>query len=374
MHIKGSTVSGIDERLWAYLRILYAQSEDDLVGHGYTPSSVGRIGSMLAVARERSVIRTLIGILGIALSAYETDVRTDVLQLRASFVDKECSDVDSGPDGLLLRARKLLRGALSISPPMPSSPTLHRMGPMAVQEAEEAAQEEEMERRIAAARHELMASRMVASSEDDENDGDEDMGMDMGEEREWSTSTGGSLEADISAGSSSSSRRGRGISPSRGRRSSLIYCAGDHAEQAVLDDVRLNRRERFRAERTCDEDDDESACDGTGGAGHDMHVSLMGFDLPISQREALRFRVRKKRTILALVRSLGEVYMQLNGGSMDGLISEEEFKDARSVRRARVRAYLGSTHDPEGSDRSGGALDTARSVSETWGQMDGMNL
>jgi hypothetical protein len=78
----GSAAAGIDPRVWAYLRVLYADSEDDLRKHGYSPTTLQSPSAMLDGPPERHAIRTLMGILGVALSGYETDLEDDCTRLR----------------------------------------------------------------------------------------------------------------------------------------------------------------------------------------------------------------------------------------------------------------------------------------------------
>ena len=40
MKIGGPDPACIDGRLWAFLRIIYSQSEEDLLAHGYDPMSL----------------------------------------------------------------------------------------------------------------------------------------------------------------------------------------------------------------------------------------------------------------------------------------------------------------------------------------------
>ena len=53
---EGPDIRGIDGRLWAMLRILYSQSEEDLLKHGYTPEQLKNVGSVISIEREVMII------------------------------------------------------------------------------------------------------------------------------------------------------------------------------------------------------------------------------------------------------------------------------------------------------------------------------
>ena len=73
----------IDGRAYAYLRVLYSHDETELTGHGYTPQSLQHNAAVLSPRTEREVIRTLIGIIGILLSAYRTTLEADLFALKS---------------------------------------------------------------------------------------------------------------------------------------------------------------------------------------------------------------------------------------------------------------------------------------------------
>ena len=73
--VGGPSISNIDPRLWAYLRILYARNEEDITKHGYTPFTLQAAGSILSADIETQVIKTLVGIVGIILRVYGSDMK-----------------------------------------------------------------------------------------------------------------------------------------------------------------------------------------------------------------------------------------------------------------------------------------------------------
>lgn len=76
------SLAGVDGRLWAFLRVLYARSEDDLLSHGYDPFSLQSCASMLGAEQECDVLKTLIGLHAIVLRVYGPDLDDDIHALK----------------------------------------------------------------------------------------------------------------------------------------------------------------------------------------------------------------------------------------------------------------------------------------------------
>ena len=73
-----SVMRRVDPRLLAVLRVLYSDSEEQLLEHGYDPFLLQHPGSMLSADREAHVVRTLIGIVAVILNGYGTDIERDL--------------------------------------------------------------------------------------------------------------------------------------------------------------------------------------------------------------------------------------------------------------------------------------------------------
>ena len=73
----------IDSRLWALLRVLYSPNEQSLLDHGYTPFTLGNPGSMLDYPTEAAVMKTLVGVLGVLLGGYPTDIESDIALMQS---------------------------------------------------------------------------------------------------------------------------------------------------------------------------------------------------------------------------------------------------------------------------------------------------
>jgi hypothetical protein len=73
----------VDGRLLAFLRVLYSPKEQDLLRHGYTPFTLQEQGSMLSSLLEAQVVKTAVGVMGLMLTGYPTDVETDVAMMQS---------------------------------------------------------------------------------------------------------------------------------------------------------------------------------------------------------------------------------------------------------------------------------------------------
>jgi len=92
--LSSSVMRRVDPRLLAVLRVLYSDSEEQLLGHGYDPFLLQQPGSMLSADREAHVVRTLIGIVAVILNGYGTDIERD-LHLLHSHDDSSSSSRSS---------------------------------------------------------------------------------------------------------------------------------------------------------------------------------------------------------------------------------------------------------------------------------------
>jgi hypothetical protein len=77
----------VDSRLWAFLRVLYSRDEQSLLDHGYTPFTLGSPGSMLDYPTEATVVKTLVGLMGVMLGGYPTDIESDVALMQSGDED-----------------------------------------------------------------------------------------------------------------------------------------------------------------------------------------------------------------------------------------------------------------------------------------------
>jgi hypothetical protein len=118
------------------LRVLYAQSEEDLSRHGYDPFLLQNMGSMLAPRLEAQVIKTLIGIVAIVFRSYGTDVEKDLFMMRSELTEDPDEVSLGGRDGsyamvgnsddVVADAHRILRNIFRIPHPPPPSPTVRR--------------------------------------------------------------------------------------------------------------------------------------------------------------------------------------------------------------------------------------------------------
>lgn len=117
---RGTPEDPVDPRLWGYLRVLYARSEQDLAGHGWDPFTLQASGSVASLEAEAAVIKTLVGLLALMLRSYSTDLSTDEYCLRAGLWDAEAEAGGGGrgtpQDDFLRIARHAMRLPATPSP------------------------------------------------------------------------------------------------------------------------------------------------------------------------------------------------------------------------------------------------------------------
>lgn len=126
---KVAGLAGIDGRLWAFLRIVYASSEEELLRNGYDPWLIQQPGSMISAEREAEVLKTMIGILAVMLRSFGTSLDTDIQSLRAEMIpDTNEAGIKTqvNSDDIVADVHKILRSIFNISPPPSFSPTVRR--------------------------------------------------------------------------------------------------------------------------------------------------------------------------------------------------------------------------------------------------------
>ena len=106
----------IDPRLWACLRVLYAEEEADLVRYGYDPFTLQAMGSLVSSDIEVHVLRTLIGLVAICLRIFTSDVASDIEMLKTGRIVSDMEDkllVDrSTPEDIVSDVYRLIKIAL----------------------------------------------------------------------------------------------------------------------------------------------------------------------------------------------------------------------------------------------------------------------
>jgi hypothetical protein len=107
VNIRGSKLTDIDGKLWAYLRIVYSEHESDITRHGYDPFILQQVSSVTSVEVEQQVVRTLIGIFAMLLHGFETDWQMDLDALIQG--DLSLSKQGSGPRDTIADAQAYVR-------------------------------------------------------------------------------------------------------------------------------------------------------------------------------------------------------------------------------------------------------------------------
>lgn len=127
MTINGSGPAGIDPRLYAYLRVLYASSESDLTAHGYDPFTLQASGSFVSLDIEVSVVKTIVGILAVILRSLGTDLAQDVYCIKNELYDEQADSRGGGSGNILEDISRVMRQALRLPPILSTSPSVRKL-------------------------------------------------------------------------------------------------------------------------------------------------------------------------------------------------------------------------------------------------------
>ena len=118
-------------------------------------------------------------------------------------------------------------------------------------------------------------------------------------------------------------------------------------------------------------------------------IATMGLDLPVNTREALKYRIRRKRNLTTLILRLGSLYLRLDErgrtsvdsgpANSDGsdICDREDYGDLlpptiddRAVRRAKIREFLdevsGKSSSKISSMKESELLALSKSLSSKW--------
>ena len=119
----------------AFLRILYAKNEAEITRHGYTPFTLQHAGSVLSAEIEMQVLKTMVGIVGVMLRVYGTDLETDMTVLRTGKINYDDESKVAGgmsmltvsSDDIISEVHRILRTIFRMQSPHVSTTILHTL-------------------------------------------------------------------------------------------------------------------------------------------------------------------------------------------------------------------------------------------------------
>lgn len=292
--IGGPDPSRVDPRLWAFLRLLYAGSEEELLAHGYDPVVLQSHGSLLTEDKERHVIRTLVGIVAIVLRLYSTEDSYDMEVLRTGSVNFDVeARTSAATDDIAADAYRIIRNALgypaTVPVVLPMVTTLRRMYTMpeeSVKEAEEPISSED----------ELLSLEAL-------------------------------IRREVSVIQAESKGLGVGVGPGGGLREDL---------------------DQIRAKAAVNADADVAFVQDIRDSRSGLVDLLATGPLPVSIREVVKFRLRKKWMLEALICNLSNIYKQLHPRDQDGILPPVP-SSSGDGRRARIRELLNEVRTKTGT-------------------------
>jgi len=284
VYIGGPEPSRVDPRLWAFLRLLYADSEDELLSHGYDPFILQSQGGLLSEEKETHVIRTLTGIVAIVLRLYPTEDMYDLEALRSGHVSLDVeSRASAATDDIVADVYRIIRNALgypaAVSVTQPIVSTLRRMYSMPEDSLKELEEDKAGEELLSL---EALIRREVGLMQDSDKDSDI-------AKTTKTTRTIGGEDVDV------------------------LDRIGSSAEACFVQDIRDSR--------------------------NGLVDLLATGPLPVSVREVVKYRLRKKWMLEALICNLSALYKQLRPTEPDGLLPPVPASSGEG-RKARIRELL----------------------------------
>ena len=310
MSISGNNIDGIDGKLWAYLRILYTEKEQDLTKHGYDPFLLQSHGSVIDTFSESHVLTTIIGILAILVNIGGSDLTTDIFYLVNNVIPPDVNNVTKDKNKKLIeinsvdivqQVKNMLKSIFNVPLPPSSSPTVRRI------------------------------TSSLSSDSNETNDATV------------------SVETLVKASHSELDNDTK-FKQSKKQNIAKSYAMGSFADDGSLitDTELLNKV-------------------GSGikvilSANNDIDVSKYGNELSINVREILRYRIRKKRSMAQLIVKLKEFYDSLRSTSSvdDNIVKVLSTHDNKDDRITKIRELL------DGDLKDDNVLQIAQKVSDKW--------
>lgn len=410
MNMGGNEISNIDPRLWAYLRILYSKEESDLTKHGYNPFSVQKPGSVVSAEIETQVVKTLIGIVGIILREYGSDVESDLRELRDHENDnegqipdvEEINSITASSDDIVKDVHRILWNVLNSNAYTPPTPfTVRRSSGVNLNKNVKDTDNNEVTSSDSGSFRDGIASanspyriavantpgskpgvgsnspaEAILLSADNRNKKVQNIDNDIqikekiekinesgnSDENENENLDGeGSLEDIIARSTSSIPLKMTGLPPAN---SSLppqsLLKENVKNEDMVGNDGKI--------EETVKSDSYNSGSINSERIDLLEDLNSMGMGLPINVREALRYRIRKKLSFITLVRTLNDIHKthqdSIEPSVLDTLLPPVADID-KGERRKKIRELVDEVRNRPSKDD---LLITANKISSKWAE------
>jgi hypothetical protein len=392
--IKGTSLDGIDGRIWAALRVIYADSEDDLLRHGYNPFILQTAGSITSAAIESRVLKTMIGLLAIILNSLESDMKSDVeslakedivAELEANYKSKKAGDAIGLSRGNVVRDVQdtLLKLFEEYAPEhLPQEYVAQKQQ----QEVESIPGEgvRNVQAKVVSG-YDIPGSEKLRGGIENENaDGfvlksnKEPLSVEDMVKQSYLAGEGQEGDYSVDAGDLEATAAAAALSTTRTSTSTDIGYRDEDADSLVNPNPSivsaLDSDSDWEVEESLDHIS-TSALEDSGDLNElERDISAMGGGLRINIREALKYRIRKKRMLIKLILNLAEKYKAVADDKDPLLMSTA---DPRIQRQTKIKSLLDEIrYGAGGSGKSAddGVLSNAARLSKKWAKGESSQL
>lgn len=344
--VGGPDLSLIDPKLWALLRILYTKSETDLLQHGYDPFLLQHYASVTSAETEGHVIRTITGLIAILLHTYPSDWEADAASLRTGILDYDKEGKDNSNvmlEDITSHTHRIIRNAVGLGGSTSSSSSA--VADAAINNVPLIA----TLRKLAAAGAKGFVEEQTESPADAEETSNLSLEDILRKEQLQLTGSGNDLRhGQILSGAVTSSADSYGAK-SPGKSKYLVQTISDNMEeerQGIVSTAVIGSS-NVVAPMTTLSSQDES------------------YNLPVNVREVLKYRIRKKKMLTALITNLYGLYSKLCPEEPDSFLPPAPPSSGDS-KRARIRELLNEVRSRGAGKDESDILGAAARLSSKW--------
>ena len=353
MTINGCTLDGIDGRLWAFLRILYCNEEEELLKHGYDPFILQQPGAIVSVKNEAQVLKTMTGLIAVMLRLYGSDLDSDIQELKTELVVdnssiKEDEALSVNSDDIVADVHKILRSIFQLKPPLPVSPTARKLM-LEKESGESTITDAPKSKRVSV--EDLILKEVSKQKEKLKGKEQKKTQLDTYSIHNYDDSTGDDELSNLE---------------------NIVFKINDDDE---LDIETTSYDNNELIENDVIDNIDENISLNRD----DLNINNMGTSLPINVREGLRYRIRKKKTMYKLAYELKQKYdnlVNLDLGVTDDLliaIPTFDIKDEGFNNNRKIRDLLDEVNASDKSKNVDDVLADSKKLAVQWSSR-GLNL
>ena len=355
MTITGCSIEGIDGRLWAFLRILYSNNEEELLQHGYDPFILKQPGAIVSIKNEAQVLKTMTGLIAVMLRLYGSDLDSDIQELKSEIVVessniKEDETLSINSDDIVADVHKILRSIFKLKPPLPVSPTARKL--MLEKENDVTTELPKSSKRVSV--EDLILKEVSKQKEKQRVKEQKKIQLDSYSIQNYDDDNGSGDEELTNL-------------------ENVVFKINEDDDELDIDSYANDNDNDSSNDILIDNDINHNL--------DDININNMGLSLPINVREGLRYRIRKKITMYKLAYELKEKYDNLKNLGLsindDLLIAiptfDMEQDSLNNNNNKKIRDLLDEVNINGNSKDVDDVLAEAKKLASQWGTR-GLNL